>query len=149
MANLYGVANAPGPSVLNSTIGGGNITCPPGVETNIIASNPLIAVSQGFFFAQVLGQVAINIGATPPTALTVGFRIGAGADFWAWSWPSQYLVANAELISPLVAFTVTSQTIWQGTGSIVNVSLNPTAQQVIAFTTISYAYFNLVRAPDQ
>lgn len=147
MANLYGVANAPGPSVFSQAAT--NITCPPGVETTVIASPALIATSQGYFLAQVSGQLYINMGATPPTALTVAYKLGAGSDSASYPIPGQYLTANGNIIVPISFLTLYFSTAWQTPGTVINITLNPTAQQVIVFNLCSNAFFVLLRAPDQ
>lgn len=149
MANLYGVANPCIIPVAVGLIGGANINCPANTETNIIASPPLIAISAGYYYPMVWAYLGILIGATNPTNLVVSIRLGAGSDMDGAVIPPQQLVGNAFIVDTFPLVGSASQAAYTGAGSILNVTINPTAQPVTAELNPSRAVIALFRAPDQ
>lgn len=146
-ANLYGVANPSPPLVVYS--GGGDLALTPGTETNVISSAAIVAPSGGWFYPVVWTTITVVYGATPPTLLTLGGRIGAGADFanvifdgntYAATTQQQYIYT---LIGPA------SQVAWQGAGSIVNVTLLAATTSCTFRAFASRAAIGIFRAPDQ
>lgn len=86
MPNLYGIAR-PEPAWIAALIfGGANVTCPAGVETNVldvIVNPPLIG---GVYGLVITCNICVIVGATPITYLAVGGRMNGGADFISLSW---------------------------------------------------------------
>lgn len=148
-SNLYGVANAPGSPFVAITAGGANVNCPAGVETVVVQSAPMIAPSQGYFYCMVAGQLAIASGATPPTLLTVAARFSTGSDFSSFQIPSTWLTTNYGFIVPAIFSSINSYLNWLAPGSIIQVTLNPTAQAVTAIGAGTTIGFTLLRSPDQ
>lgn len=148
MPNLYGVANCPGQPGQLLTVGGADVTCNPGAETNVITSPALIAPSNGYFYAWGSGILSLAIGATAPTNISIGIRIGAGADSMGFNINSFLLVANTLLMVPIGLFTPESQIPWQGAGSTVSIGVNPTTQLVIARLQGTSVCLGLLRGTD-
>jgi hypothetical protein len=149
VANLYGVANPLMTCVGGSTIGLVDIVCNPGVETNVIDSGPLSSPSGGFFYPVVFFQAAMSNGATAPTGMTLGVRIGAGADFANIALAGLLNVANYNwFFSGMVAGPI-SQSVWTPPGSHMFVSCSPQGTGVTWRSNGSYAQFFLFRAADQ
>ena len=149
MANLYGVDNTVLTPNSAGLIGGADVFCPAGVETNIIATPALIAPSNGYFVPMLWLNVAITFAATPATNVSVGARIGAGADFDYYNLNAALIVANATIMLNGFLSGVAAQVPWFQPGSVVYVSLNPTAQAVNARVLGSRALYWLARAQDQ
>jgi hypothetical protein len=148
VANLYGVANAPGLPVL---LGGGNFTggtCNAGTYTQIGTSPALIAPSPGYFYALVILTLEMTFGATTPSTLFFACSIGAGSATNAVGIGQIGLIANSGNIITAVTNTPVSQVAWQGAGSTVGFWLQPGAQSCTVATT-STGLVLLMRAPDQ
>lgn len=148
MANLYGVANCPGQPGQQLTVGAADVTCNPGVETNVITSPVLLAPSPGYFYVWASGILTLAIGATAPTNIAISIRIGAGADSMGFNINSFLLVANTALMVPIALYTPESQVPWQGAGSTVSITVNPTAQLVIARLQGTSVCLGLLRGTD-
>lgn len=149
MANLYGVAN-PNPLPVSAfTIGAINISCPAGVETNCcsIAANPTL--SQGVYYPFVVGQLFVTLGATAPGALTVGARIGAGADFDQAGFTVVLLVAAGTIEWTVNLFGVGTILSYPTGALTLNVTLNPTGQPVTCLAGGTKVWGGFNRAPDQ
>lgn len=149
MANLYGVANPLPLPQQGNTIGATDIACPAGVETNVIAIPSNVPISQGWYYPGIFAMLDVALGATAPSTLTFGARIGAGSDFSYFALNVAVLVANANLFVPFQLFglsTILSYT----TGPLtINISVTPTANPVTCRFSGSYAYCFWNRAPDQ
>ena len=149
MANLYGVSNpVTYPQVL-SLAGVGNVALPGGAETPIFTSNPLIALSAGFYYVFITGSLAIAAGATSPTGLNVFAKIGAGADFQNVGYTGATFPANSNVAAPFVLISPPSSVPWLGAGSTVTISVNPAVNAVTALQYGTFALVTLYRAPDQ
>lgn len=147
MANLYGVANAPGlPQIL--TLTSGDIVCSPNVYTAVITSAPLIAPSTGYFYAMIWAMLEIQLGATIAFGLYGGAAIGAGSFTNTLPYSTAGMAANGFYWLPFCTFTTPSQNAWQGAGSTVSLGLNPQTNgaTVKQYSTMTVALF---RAPDQ
>jgi hypothetical protein len=144
-SNLYGVAN-PVALPLEGIIFG-PIACPSGVETVIATTAALIAPSAGYFYPMVWFSLTLACGAAVPTSLVLAFKIGAGSDAnSAYFVPGGYMAStyswpSCALVGP------PSNVVWQGAGSVINLTCNPTAQAVNCYN-INYVAA-LYRAPDQ
>lgn len=148
MANLYGVANAPGLPVI---LGGANF---PGgainhdVYTQIGTSPALIAPSPGYFYALVQLTLEITFGATPPSTIFLGCAIGAGSVTNSCGIGQIGFTPSGGNIITLMTFTNPSQVAWQGAGSTVAFWMQPGGQNCTIATT-STGFVQLLRAPDQ
>lgn len=147
MANLYGVANAPGlPSLAaNSTA---DVNCPSGATTPVIVTAPLIAPSNGYFYAMLWAQLEITMGATVPASIYCGAAIGAGSFVNNFGYATGGFAANGTYYLPFYTFTTPSQTAWQGAGSTVSMGVIPGGQAIVV-RQYSYMMATLFRAPDQ
>lgn len=148
MANLYGVANSPGQPGQQLLIGGADVTCNAGVETNVITSPLLVAPSNGYFYAWASGMLTLVCGATPPTQVTIGIRIGAGADSMQIGINTVFLTASDFFMVPIGLFTPESQTPWQPPGSTVSIGITPLTGIVVARVQGSSVCLGLLRGTD-
>ena len=148
MANLYGVAT-PNPLPAGAgTIGGVDVIVPGNVETNVIGIALPPAVSAGFYYPWVAPAIDILLGPTPPTQVTVGYRLGAGSDFASNGPPLAAMVGNATIYfsaylagaSAIVSNPYTTITLF--------VTLYSFGQQITCKAG-SQAYGGWLRAPDQ
>lgn len=149
MANLYGVANVLSPFSTFTLIGGADVACPAATETNIIAATLAGQDTSGFYFPFAFATVVLLMGATPATSITLAIRVGAGADMNTQAIPPAVLVANATVVFPLHIRGTTSQAAYQSPGSVINLTVNPTAQAVTAKFVGCHAAMGLTRASDQ
>lgn len=148
MANLYGVANAPGlPTLLSGANFPGGIVNP-GVYSQIGTSATLVAPSQGYFYALVILTLEITFGATTPSTLFFGTSIGAGSVSNTLGIGQNGLTANGSNVITVPLFSPVSQVAWQGAGSTVGFWLQPGGVAVTMNTT-STGLVVLQRAPDQ
>ena len=148
MANLYGVANCPGQPVQVFTVGNADVNCPAGVETNVATSSVLSAPSTGYFYAMATGLLTLVCGATPPTQVTVGIRIGPGADTMTFGINTSFLTASDFFMVPIGLFTPESQSPWQGLGSTVSIGVTPTGGLVVARVQGTSVSIGLMRGMD-
>lgn len=148
MANLYGVANSPGQPGQVTLIGGADVNCPAGSETNILTSPPLIAPSNGYFYAWASGIITLVCGTTPPTAITVGIRVGAGADTMQFGINTSFLTASDFFMVPIGLFTPESTIPWQGAGSTVSIGITPVTGLCVARVQGSSVCIGLLRGID-
>lgn len=144
-ANLYGVANPV--SLPGGQIVFGPIACPAGVETTVASPPALTAPSGGYFYPMCWFNVEMLSGATLAVSVTFAIRIGAGSDVdTAYFVPASYQANNYAFFS--MSFSgPPSNTIWQGAGSVVNITCNPNSQPVTCYN-MKYTV-GLFRAPDQ
>lgn len=107
-ANLYGTAN-PNPLPIGGvTIGSVNVAIPPGVETNFCSMSIPPAVSPGWYYPAVWGVANAVLGASAPTFINWGARIGAGADFATYGTYNPLLIANADITVTLFLYGPTT-----------------------------------------
>ena len=149
MANLYGVANAPVQVGYVGTIGGVDIVCPASVETNFADTGLLVAPSQGWFFPWNVMVITLAMGATVPTSLQFGIRVNNGADVQTIGVNTALYVPNGVFLWTLPIFGSASQTLYAGTGSHVQFSLDPVSQPCTIRAAGTYVQTLLLRAPDQ
>ena len=146
-ANLYGVANTP--PLLNSysAIGNTNITCPPGVETNIIQSTNIISADRGFY--EIVGwvTVCVGVGATSPTQLNIACRINNGADLAIMQVNQSLLVPGAFPEVSWQVAVIPPQGAFYPPGSVIQISLFPTGQQVIVTGYCTQGVLGIYRLP--
>ena len=148
MANNYGIANLG--LIIQEPFQAGDVACPAGTETTIMSTTAMKGTDpSGVYLPWVFFNIAILLGATPPTALKIAAKIGAGADFNSYNVAPAVLVANATLSLGLSMVGGASIAPWQGAGSIINLTVNPTGQAVTAKGQPGYADVFLFRGPDQ
>lgn len=125
--SIWGVNQAlPNPSIVTA---GADVACAAGAETNVL-SGTITAVGPGQNLA-LQSDVAcvIVLGATPPTAMTINARVGAGADYDSWTVPPAVLTASANLaLAPSLVGTFARNAL--AAGSTINITVNPTGQAV-------------------
>jgi len=149
VANLYGVANAPGFPLAYNLIGGADIALPTGVETNIIDSGVITAPSQGYFYPIAWLALVFSLGATPPGGLQIAIRVNGGADQQAYGWNGAFLIASANLMDFHILIGTPSQIFAPGAGAHVQISAQSQTQPSTARFAGSEAVIALYRAPDQ
>jgi hypothetical protein len=149
VANLYGVASPTPFPGFAQLIGGANIACPAGVETNIFQINPPVIVSPGMYYPWAYGVVNWVVGATGITFLTINFRINNGADLTQITlpqtgWGANVLASSAYFmpITSTVQSNPTSALPWQ-------VSVTPATGSLTMQIGGSYLFAQWLRAPDQ
>lgn len=147
MANLYGVANAPGLVGFINPLNG-TLACPAGVTTAIATTPNLVAPSQGYFYCLIIAGLVITAGATVPTGLNFSAAIGAGSYTNSNGYVTNFMAASSTTFSTYFTTTAVSQVAWQGAGSTVNIGFNPAGQAVTLQSYGSIMYV-LLRAPDQ
>lgn len=125
--SIWGVNQAP-PAPLIVTAGA-DVACPAATETNVLGGSVTVA-SPGFNFAIFSDcTFTIVLGATPPTALVIAVRQGAGADYDTYTVNPAGLTASAILqLAPSLA-GVFGRNALVG-GATINVTVNPTGQAV-------------------
>lgn len=148
MANLYGVANAPGYVQWVGTIGGANVSLPTGVTTPVFTSLPFVAPSAGYFFITCFIFFDFQSGATPPNGIFYAANIGAGSAPFNSSSSGPFAPSTTIQIAASAA-TVVSQSAWQGAGSTVTVAIQANTGPITINFGGSYAMMWMVRAPDQ
>ena len=149
MANLYGVAN-PNPLPQSvATIGGTDIACPAGSETNIIQAAPALPTVPGVYYPMAQGWTTLSFGATPPTNVQMSLRVNNGSDLLPWTIWAGLLIANNNLIVPLMFYGY--NLIVQNPTGVYNfqVGITPLAQAITARNGGTLFYVQWVRASDQ
>lgn len=108
---------------------GSDVACSAGSETNALAIT-FPGASQGLNVGILVDVMAtIVLGATPPTAMVIAMRVGAGADIDSYTVPPAALVANAVLNLGPTLTAVFARGSYPA-GSTLNVTVNPTSQAV-------------------
>lgn len=147
-ANLYGVAN-PAPTLIYSTlIGGANLACPAGTETNLLSTGTLITPSGGAFYPIAWVNLTFTVGATPPTVVALGVRISGGADLGTFNPNIALFVASTNVTISWCVAGPTSRSTWAAPGNALQISVNPTAQALTAVFTFSQGILGVLRAAD-
>lgn len=142
--SIWGVNNSPPNPVVVTA--GGDVACPAGSETNVLSGTVTVPTPGANFavVSDVMGVVVL--GATPPTAMVIAARQGAGADYDTWTIPPSALVANAILqVYPTLAGTFGKNAL--AAGATINITVNPTGQAV-TFKATSRVMHNFQLAPD-
>jgi hypothetical protein len=123
--------------------------CNAGVETNFVSFTPPVPISQGWYYPNVRGWLTITVGATPPTAINLAFRVNSGADINVWSTFFGIYPANASVQIPF--FTQASSFVQPYPLGVFNlqVSAIPAAQPVTIRTSGTIMFGQWLRAPDQ
>ncbi len=146
MGNIWGVANpVPLPTIAGPS---GNVTLPVLTETTILSSAAIIAPYPGAYYPIVYCQLFVLLGAAPPTSLTFGFKLGAGADVDTAVVNPALLVANATIAFYGTMVGANSPTAWIGAGSVINVTGLVGGAVATAQVAGSRCLFALARGPD-
>lgn len=146
MGSIYGVA-WPG----NATFGrnaGSNQTCPAGSETIIMTWSGIQASAPGFYYPLIFGNMAITLGATPPTALSVSYHINGGSSYGTLPLWTNLLVANANLWYPFFSVGATSAVAYYPGPGTFTIGLNPVGQSVTYTDAPTSVRLFLMRGPD-
>lgn len=126
----------------------GDVSCPAATQTTVITSGALVALDASNYYPLIWGVVALLMGATPPSACTIQFILGAGAQVDVYTVPPAALTANATLMVPLMLIGVNSKTNWVSPGSTINVQVNPTGQTITTKQVGSRLLMALFLGPD-
>ena len=125
--SIWGVNQSlPNPSIVTA---GSDVACPAGSETNVLSAT-ITAATPGLNLA-LQSDIAcvVVLGATPPTAMTINARVGAGADYDSWTVPPAVLTASANLhLAPSLLGNFARNAL--AAGSVINITVNPTGQAV-------------------
>lgn len=148
MANLYGVANAPGLPLLTGNFPTSDTVCTANVFTTIYTSPPLVAPSQGYFYAMVFVCLQVQTGATIPAGVLFGVAIGAGSVTNIVSYATYPMAVSTSYYVPFYTFTPVSQSAWQGAGSTISLAFQPSTNNANVLHN-SEGIITLLRAPDQ
>lgn len=125
--SIWGVNQSPpSPAIVTA---GGDVTCNAGVETNVLSGTVTVG-TPGANFALVSDVMAyIILGATPPSAMVIAARQGAGADYDTYTVAPLALVANAVLpVSPTLTGIFAKNAL--AGGATINITVNATGQNV-------------------
>src|SRR5271155_3986879 len=111
----------------------GNIwgTAQPGlIPAAVIPAGAVALPAPGAYAPLVMAVLTILLGATPPSALKIAFKLGSGSDVDSYVVEPALLVTLAELVIPVFLAGVQSPTAWVGSGSTLNLTVNATGQAV-------------------
>lgn len=149
MANLYGVANPVVNLGYYGTIGATGVTCPAGVETNVIQSGTITALDHGIYYPFCVGTMLVQFGASIPTALTFALRLNSGADLISTSAyvPASAASAGIEYSFPGVGPAM--PTAFWPPGSNLQISVLAATNGVTVAFAFSNAIMGIMRAADQ
>jgi hypothetical protein len=148
MGNVYGVANPLALPVLYGTASGADVSCPAGSETTVISTGAIAALNAGDYYPFAFGSLAILLGGTAPSALIIAMRLGSAADVATYTFPPALLVNGATIIAPVMLVGANSGSAWIGAGSIINITVTPTGQNVTCKGVGSQFAVALFRGPD-
>jgi len=118
------------PSLLNLAT---DASCTAGAATTVLqyGSSPLLfTYAAGGFFLQCHATLALILGATPPTALTITLNLATAGLQDTYTVPPGLLTASAELLIPVTLFSANSGSIWYPTGDNPQIQVTPTGQAV-------------------
>lgn len=128
-----------------ATVGGADVAVPAATETTVITSGAIFQPVPGPYYPLVDITLAILLGATPPTAMVIAFKIGAGSDVATYTLPPAILVANATVLPGVTLAGLNSKAAWVSPGSTINITVNATGQAVTCKNVGSVATVSLVR----
>lgn len=125
--SIWGVNQSlPNPSIVTA---GADVACPAATETNVLSGTITAAAPGQNLAVQSDVSCVIVLGASPPTAMTISARVGAGADYDTWTVPPAVLTASANLaLAPSLLGTFARNALLAG--STINITVNPTGQAV-------------------
>jgi hypothetical protein len=146
MPNLYGIANPVGYPVYGSMAG--NVSCPAGSETQVMAVSLPAPAVPGLYYFGVWAWATILMGATPPSNYNAAFRINGGSDIAGNGLGSSSLIASATILQGSMLFGP-NPGIQNPTGTYsVQYTATPTGQAVTMLQFSSYMYAWWIRGPD-
>jgi hypothetical protein len=135
------------PTVLNANA---DVAVTAGVTTTAIHSQsggvavPLIQTNPIDCYPIIWGNLAILLGATPPTALVISYATVSGTAIASYTFPPALLLANATAMVPIFLVGPLSATLYTGAGKDPLVQVNATGQAVTVKAVGSAAIFELV-----
>jgi hypothetical protein len=135
------------PTVLNANA---DVAVTAGVVTTAIHSQsggvavPLIAANKFDMYPIMWGNLAILLGATPPTALVISYATISGTAIQSYTFPPALLLANATAMVPIFMVGPLSSALYQGAGTDPLIQVSATAQNVTVKAVGSSAVFELV-----
>lgn len=149
MPNLYGVASPNPTPQAAQTIGGIDVTCNAGVETNFVSFQTNYPTVPGVYYPVLWGWVNIAWGATVPTSFTLAMRINNGADLASEGIDTLLMIANERLCLPIgfqQAYIIYN---YPFSGITLQMSGTSVGQSTIIRNLTTVIYGQFVRAPDQ
>jgi hypothetical protein len=149
VANLYGVANAPGLPIFYNCIGAADVVCNAGAETNFIDTGLIVAPSLGYFYAMAWLAVVVSTGVGAPSSINFALRVNNGADQSNVGLNSAFLTPSTNSIFYYPLLGTPSQTVWQGGGAHVQLSASCTTNAITVRYPGTWCLIGLFRAPDQ
>lgn len=112
---------------------GADVVCAAGTYTTAMSINGANQTAQvqsnDSWFPVLTPWIVISLGATPPTALIIGYAIVSGTEIDSIAVPTQLLVANAQLMFSVPLIGPSSKLTWLA-GAAPLIEVNPTAQPV-------------------
>lgn len=134
------------PTVLNNN---GNVTSTAGTYVTAISSQsggtavPLISTNRVDVYPVIFGVLAITVGATAPTAMTINYATVSGTPISSVSVAVASLVATTTVHIPFFLVGPLSSSLYVGAGVTPLVQTNPTTNAVTILQVGSYAIFQL------
>lgn len=125
--NVWGTSQ-PAANLVNGT--GTDTTCNAGAETNVISFTAPASASPGNWGLLITGVITVLMGATAPSALSVGARFGSLADFDTYGVGVGTLVNSATVSYPVMLFLAATGAVINSAANALNVTLSPTGQNV-------------------
>lgn len=115
---------------------GADVSCPAATNTTALSvggtTNQVNSPNVGSWIGRVWGVLFVDLGATPPTALSVFYATTAGTAIQSIAVPASQLVASAHLQIALAFLDSASATKWNPNSATPLIQVNPTAQTVTA-----------------
>lgn len=147
MANLYGVANAPGMPTRFGPSADTNI--PANTWTTVCSSIPMIAPSAGWFYPIVWCVISTQFASPYPADFRVGLAIGAGSVGDQYAMDAIDFPIGGRPICPGTLIGPASQVAWRGAGSVLNIQVYSATNPMIVPGYQTACIGVLYRAPDQ
>jgi len=135
------------PTVLNNN---GNVTSTAGAFVTALSSQsggvsvPLVSTNKFDVYPVIMGVLAITVGATAPTAMSVSFATTAGTPIQSASIAVASLVATTTVHIPFFLVGALASNLFVGAGVTPLIQTNATTNSVTILQTGSYAIFQLV-----
>jgi hypothetical protein len=148
MANEYGIADSPYLASSFGCVSGADVTLTAGSEVTFITTGTIKANISADYYPLIIGNLALAMGGSAPTALVLAFKIGAGSDVVTFTVAPAVLVASTTINIPFCFVGANSGSAWFPTGSTINITGNATTNNGTAKNVGSYAVVWLVRGPN-
>jgi hypothetical protein len=148
VANQYGIADNPYLAASYGCVSGADVTLTAGSEVTFITTGTIKTNLIGDFYPLIIGNLALAMGGSAPTALVLAFKLGSGSDVVTFTVAPAVLVASTTINIPFCFVGATSASAWFPTGSTINITGNATTNNGTAKNVGSYAVVWLVRGPN-